>query len=154
MSESPQILVIDDDRASLLLLEYLFKSVGLGDEVKTALGSDAGLKILEVSARVGAQCPALVVLDVEMPNIDGFGVLTWIQKNFCGQRPTTIMMSASQAAQHVRQAAVLNADAYFVKFPAASSLREIYDLACRIQRGENEARGLLASFPGSLRPQT
>ena len=152
MPESSQILVIDDDRASLLLLEYLFKSVGLGDEVVTALGSDVGLKLLEERAKSGGSCPALVVLDVEMPNIDGFGILTWIHKNFCGRRPTTVMMSASQAAQHVRQAALLKADAYFVKFPPASALREIYDLACRIHRGDDTAREVLLSFPGCLRP--
>ncbi|HEU5080723.1 MAG TPA: response regulator [Opitutaceae bacterium] len=152
ISDSSPILVIDDDRSSLLLLEYLFKSIGLGGQVKTALGSEIGLKLLQERARNHGNCPTLIILDVEMPHIDGFGLLTWIHEHFCTTRPTTVMMSASQAPQHVRHAAELNADGYFVKFPAASTLREIYELAQRIHAGDECARTRLLSHPGALRP--
>jgi hypothetical protein len=52
----------------------------------------------------------------------------------------------------VRRAAELKADAYFVKFPPASILREIYELAEKIRRGDQQARDRLVDHPASLRP--
>lgn len=152
MTDKASIVIIDDDRASLLLLEYLFRNAGLGAHVKTALGSEVGLRLLEEHCECPETCPTLVILDVEMPKFDGFAVLTWIFEKFTQRRPTTIMMSASQAAHHVLRASTLNADAYFVKFPSSEALKVIYDIARRIGEGDATAREELKAFPGALHP--
>jgi DNA-binding response OmpR family regulator len=73
MIKSPKILVIDDDeKLNALLKEYLSK---FGFEVFSAIHPADGLKLLEKIS------PDLVVLDVMMPDMDGFEVCREIRKN-------------------------------------------------------------------------
>jgi DNA-binding response OmpR family regulator len=73
MSTSPKILVIDDDeKLNSLLKEYLSK---FGFEVFSATHPSDGIKL------VLQNLPDLVVLDVMMPDMDGFEVCREIRKN-------------------------------------------------------------------------
>jgi DNA-binding response OmpR family regulator len=73
MSTLPKILVIDDDeKLNSLLKEYLSK---FGFKVFSAIHPKEGLKLIEKCA------PDLVVLDVMMPDMDGFEVCREIRKN-------------------------------------------------------------------------
>ena len=72
MPNSPKILVIDDDeKLNSLLKEYLSK---FGFEVFSATHPKEGLKIFR------QMVPDLVVLDVMMPDMDGFEVCREIRK--------------------------------------------------------------------------
>ncbi|NJP06211.1 MAG: response regulator, partial [Chloroflexaceae bacterium] len=62
------ILAIDDDPDVLELIEYQLGDVG-GYQVHTADGGQAGLNA------IAAQQPDLVLLDLMMPEVDGFAVL-------------------------------------------------------------------------------
>jgi two-component system nitrogen regulation response regulator NtrX len=64
-----RILVVDDVAALAEQYAYDLKRLG-AHEVVTAISGDAALKLLDTS---GADC---VILDLEMPGMDGFGVLS------------------------------------------------------------------------------
>ena len=63
----PRVLVVDDDRDLVALLERGFRYEGF--DVATALTGDDGLELAS-----GGGCD-VVVLDIGMPGLDGFGVL-------------------------------------------------------------------------------
>ncbi|HEX6244428.1 MAG TPA: response regulator [Polyangiales bacterium] len=58
-----RVLVVDDNLTNLKLIEYLLQSRGY--EVTTAIDADTAL------SAVRAQRPALVLMDLQLPGIDG-----------------------------------------------------------------------------------
>jgi CheY-like chemotaxis protein len=67
----PKILVVDDNAVSRELLRYVLKPLGL--EVAEAA---SGLEALE---RIAEVRPDVVLLDLDMPGLDGYGVLREIR---------------------------------------------------------------------------
>ena len=67
----PRILIIDDDPTVLLGTELLLGTLGF--ETESAKNGEEGLAMLR------AQPPDLVVCDIVMPGLDGFGVLAAAQ---------------------------------------------------------------------------
>ena len=73
MSESRRILIIDDERPILLTLEALLGRHGY--KVETAATAAAAQKLLE------AKSPALVLLDLQLPDAEGFEMLDRIKND-------------------------------------------------------------------------
>lgn len=69
----PSILIIDDDDDLRTLLVYYFQSLGF-DALETTNGID-GLAVAH------HQKPDVVILDINMPNIDGFTTLETMRQN-------------------------------------------------------------------------
>lgn len=69
-----RVLVVDDDRTLLRLCDLTFTSWGLPMEVEMANDGYEGL------IKVGNHAPDLMLLDLQMPNIDGFAVIRALQK--------------------------------------------------------------------------
>ncbi|MDZ4766216.1 MAG: response regulator [Chloroflexota bacterium] len=74
MSDSIQALVIDDDRASAVILETLLLSEGMS---ATTIDHPAQL------ANIVTQLPDLriIFVDLELPTQDGYEVLGWLRAN-------------------------------------------------------------------------
>ncbi|MDI6736423.1 MAG: response regulator [bacterium] len=68
-----KVLVIDDQLFILRVIENKLKSGGL--EVITAVDGVEGLK------KAFEEKPDLIITDIMMPNLDGFGVYQELQKN-------------------------------------------------------------------------
>jgi CheY-like chemotaxis protein len=65
------VLVVDDDPDALALMSALVASMGI--EVKVARDGHQALECIR------AEIPGFVVLDLMMPRMDGFGVLSRLQ---------------------------------------------------------------------------
>jgi CheY-like chemotaxis protein len=68
--------------------------------------------------------PDLLLLDLEMPLRDGFGVLRWL-KAHPTDKLITIMLTSSDCAEHVAKAYALGANGYIIKPATARDLQEI-----------------------------
>jgi len=81
----PVVVVIDDDRASLdLMTAYLD---GLGVQVVHARDGEEGLDLIR------ALGPAAVVLDIRMPGLDGWQVLTQVREDEATRAVPVIIVS-------------------------------------------------------------
>ena len=81
-----KVLVIDDQQFILRVIESKLKSGGL--EVITAVDGVEGLK------KAFEEKPDLVMTDIMMPNLDGFGVYRELQKNPQTQKIPVIFLTA------------------------------------------------------------
>jgi len=126
----PRIFIVDDDEESFVLVSHVLKKAGVTERMEWI--GDGGLLIDRLSAaqRDKHGLPMLIVLDLKMPRVNGFEVLTWMRDAFPGeQRPVTVVMSSSGRAEDMTRALQLGALCYFEKFPSAEKFVVVYKLA-------------------------
>lgn len=70
------------------------------------------------SARAGARLPRLMLLDLNLPRLDGFGVLRRLKADVRGRVLPVVVLTSSDSPGDVREAFRLGANSYIVK-PAA-----------------------------------
>ena len=69
----PNILVVDDINANLVMLTEIIRDVGyIARPVNSAR---------EAMSAIEALAPQLILLDVSMPEVDGFELCTMLKKN-------------------------------------------------------------------------
>ena len=83
---SIRVLVVDDNFVNVKLLEELLKSASY--EVATAMSGEAALE------KVVQSRPDIVLLDVMMPDMDGYEVCRRIRQNEKTARVPVIMITA------------------------------------------------------------
>jgi DNA-binding response OmpR family regulator len=101
------VLVVDDEPNIVLSLEFLMKQAGL--EVRTAGDGQAAL------AAVQANTPDLILLDISMPNGDGFEVCRKIRENPVWQDIRIIMLTAKGKDSERERGLAAGADDYITK---------------------------------------
>ena len=101
------ILVVDDDPVIQKLLAVNFEMEGY--HVVTASDGEEALD------RVAAERPAVVVLDVMMPKVDGIEVLRRIKANPITANTPVLLLSAKAQAQDIEDGMAAGADAYLTK---------------------------------------
>ena len=97
-----KILLVDDDRDLLAMLCSIFRRAGYTDLVTASSGQEA-LQIWR------EQQPALIVLDVMMPGMDGFAVLREIRRT---SRVPVLMLTARGEAEDRIEGLETGADAF------------------------------------------
>jgi len=105
MHKSPTILVVDDDATLRLVTAQTLAAAGY--DVKD-VGSGA-----EALHEVERWSPALVVLDVSMPGMDGYAVLTELRTRGYG-RPV-LLLTAHDSSEHIVRELSAGADDYVTK---------------------------------------
>ena len=77
------VLVVDDDHGAILLLRRAMKKAGVPHPVVEVHDGLAAVHYLKGTGpyadRLQHPVPALVLLDLKMPLLDGFGLLEWLQ---------------------------------------------------------------------------
>ncbi len=91
-----KVLIIDDSLTNNVLLESLLQSAGI-DSTLAYSGKEA-LKILKIEK------PSLILLDIMMPDMDGFMVLDHINKNESTQNIPVIMITAKDDNESIMRA--------------------------------------------------
>lgn len=118
------VLVVDDDPDDLLIAERALTRSGATDAVLTCRSAEEALALLgdpEASrARHGDVFPPrLVLLDINMPTLDGFELLERLARLGLDEasRPGAIVMLSSSAAEHdrARAASFPEVQGYLVK---------------------------------------
>ena len=104
MSEKPLVLVVDDEAGIRNALKrYLTKA---GYEVHA---EDDGAKAFDAVQRL---YPKLVLLDVMMPQVDGFSALEEIRKRYSAEEIPVLMATALDDKEHIIRAMRLGANDY------------------------------------------
>ena len=113
------ILVAEDDESYALLLTRAFGEIGLANPLHLLCHGQQVIDYLsgigKYADRASYPLPGMMVLDLKMPRVDGFGVLRWIRQHpECGRFPKLIL-SSSDYEKDIELAYELGADGYLVK---------------------------------------
>jgi pilus assembly protein CpaE len=134
------ILVVDDDPDSARLIILVLRRVGY--QVKSAADGGSALSLIE------EEPPDLVVLDVMMPDMDGFEVTRRLRANPRTEAMPILMFTAKARGEDVAEGLEAGADDYLTKpVRPADLLRRVSDLLKA--RGEGTPSQPVA-LPGHL----
>lgn len=112
-----RVLVIEDSQVIQRLIEVCLRPAGF--EVEMCLDGPSGL------AAVGDLIPDLVILDVGLPGMTGWDVLSGIRANPAAEDVRVMMLTGDVHEEVRRQALELGADAYLAKPFRPQELREL-----------------------------
>lgn len=105
-----RIVIAEDDRLLRDLLEIVLREEGF--EITGFGDGQAAIQYLSV-ARDTKRLPSMILLDLNMPVVDGWGVASWLDADPVLGAIPVIVISATEA--HGKAAKALNVDAYLVK---------------------------------------
>lgn len=111
-SKGPLILIVEDDALIVALYTDVFKAQGFSVEV--AFDGKQVLEKLE-TMRQEAHIPAIILLDVLMPKMNGLEVLDSIKKNNALKNIPIIMLSNLSTGEERERALTLGANMYLIK---------------------------------------
>jgi two-component system, cell cycle response regulator DivK len=104
-SSRPEVLIADDDENIRTLVQTVLSSHGM-----TCLTASTGTEALRM---VHQHCPKAVILDVNIPGMDGFELLAEIRRERMPAR--AIMLTGCQQERDIVRGFELGADDYVVK---------------------------------------
>jgi CheY-like chemotaxis protein len=108
------VLHVDDSEDEIVLFRRAFeRSLMEGWRLQSALGGRQALEYLSKVKVEKTPKPALVLVDLKMPTINGFEVLTWLKGNL-PEVPAAVLSSSELNADRLK-ASELGAVAYVPK---------------------------------------
>lgn len=111
-----KILIADDEHKIVMTLEYAFRKAGY--EIFIARDGTEVLELLK------EQIPDLILLDIMMPNLDGYSTLEEIRKEEKYKNIKVIFLSAKTSEKDISKGMELGADAYVTKPYSIKKLTE------------------------------
>lgn len=127
------VLIIDDNDDDRILWHRALQARGLKYILEAASGAQAVEILKRAEKEPGGVRPCLLLLDLSMPQKDGFEVLRWLRARPRWKTIPVIVLSNSEAPEDVRRAYKLRCSAFVVKptDPAemmflAGSIREFW----------------------------
>ncbi|MBN8687211.1 MAG: response regulator [Chitinophagales bacterium] len=116
-----KILVVDDDPYILMSLEFLMKKNGF--EVMVARNGTEALEIVD------KQVPDIVLLDIMMPDVDGYAICKHIKSSKKLKEAKVVFMSAKSKESDIQKGYDLGASLYVTKpFSTRQLLKQVQEL--------------------------
>lgn len=103
----PKILVVDDEPHILRLVSFKLKKAGF--DVITA---DHGQQALDLAR---SEQPALILLDVMLPDIDGYAICSQLKEQLGADAPAIALLTAKSQQTDVLKGYECGADSYITK---------------------------------------
>lgn len=119
--DNKKILIVDDEPNIVLSLDYLVRKKGYMPFIARN-GSEA-------LAIAHAEIPDLILLDIMMPDIDGYEVCQTLKSDERFAATKIIFLSAKSKKEDIEKGLEMGADKYFTKpFSTKQLLQEMVDL--------------------------
>ena len=119
MSEHPTFLLVEDDNNDVLLIKRSFLKARVLNPLQVVTTGEDAIAYLsgqdKYANRLEFPLPALVLLDIQMPGVDGFQVLTWIRQQPALSAIRVVMLTFSDAMRDVNLAYQLGANSFLEK---------------------------------------
>jgi CheY-like chemotaxis protein len=115
----PTLLVIEDARDHALLVRVAARRALPGLDVRVAGDGREGIAYLAGTPpfqdRRSHPLPDLIILDLLMPEVDGFAVLEWIREQDGAIRCPIVVLTSSEQSGHEQRSIDLGAAAFHKK---------------------------------------
>jgi CheY-like chemotaxis protein len=113
MAETKKILMIDDDDEDRMLMQDMFVEIGAPDVAHYEGSGETALSYLSTLAE--NELPSVIVLDLNMPKLNGTQVLRMLKENEKFKDITVIIYSTSVNYIEKEETIKLGAHSYVIK---------------------------------------
>ena len=116
-----KILIVDDEPNIVMALEYTFKK----NNFKVFIARD-GQEALDI---LKTEIPDVIILDIMMPNVDGYATLEQIKKEERLANCKVIFLTAKNKESDMEKGLSLGANLYVTKpFSVKKLVEQVHDL--------------------------
>ena len=123
MPAVPVILVCDDDPDDQILIEGAFSEAHIRANFQFTSDGRQLIDYLEhCSTKVKKPCPNIILLDINMPGMDGKQTLTWIKSRSDYRAIPVVMYTTSTDESDIHQCYQLGANSYMTKCASFEAL--------------------------------
>lgn len=111
-----EILLVEDNPGDVLLTQEAFKRAKIKNNLYVAPDGEVALNILQKQGDyANAPTPDLILLDLNLPKVDGKEVLELVKTSDFLKRIPVVVLSSSKAEQDINQSYDLHANSYVTK---------------------------------------
>jgi CheY-like chemotaxis protein len=126
----PTILLVEDSEDDVFIMKNAMKRAGFDYPLQVVTDGQMALDYLggtgDFSDRARFPLPFIVFLDLKLPFVHGFEVLTWTRQQEALKSVAVIVLTGSDQERDQHRAYALGARSYLVKPPTAAGLVEIF----------------------------
>lgn len=120
------IVLVDDTESDRFIMGIVLQKSSLANEVLTLESGRAAIDHMDAVSAGRHPVPALLLVDVNMPGVTGFDVLSYVRsQDDYRSLPIIAMLTSSDAEEDMVRASELGADDYL---PKQSGLADFVDL--------------------------
>src|SRR6185437_1710587 len=123
------VLHVEDDPNDTLLFQHACQKAGVVFNLQAVSDGDQAIAYLRgmdsCSDRAKHPMPKLILLDLKMPRISGFDVLSWLRSEGLLTAVPVVVLTSSNHDADVKRAYALGAKSYLVKPVGFEALVEL-----------------------------
>lgn len=130
MSEIGQtILLVEDNEDDVFAMQRALRRANVTNPLQVVTDGQQAVDYLsgagEYSDRARYPLPFIVFLDLKLPYLHGFEVLTWIRRQSSLNSVVVVVLTSSAEARDYERAYALGARTYLVKPPTPETLHDL-----------------------------
>jgi CheY-like chemotaxis protein len=131
------ILHIEDDADAVFLTHRVFQKAGVSHPIDVVSDGKSALDYLTARiAGAAALLPLLILIDLDLPEKNGFEILEWISRQPALKGVMGVVLSSSLDPQSVNRAFALGAAGYLAKYPSVAEVSALYLAAQSPEKGK------------------
>ena len=132
MSNAPTILIVDDSSDDFLLLKRAFQKTGVENPLSWVRSGREAINYLSgvgpYHDRAMFPMPSVILLDLNMPDGDGFDVLTWIRNKYPSGALLIVVLTRVEEIKKINRAYKLGANSFLTKPGSPEELQELINI--------------------------
>ena len=125
----PVILLIEDSENDALLLRHAFKKAGLANPLQVVRDGVEAMSYLlgvgEFADRGKHPAPSLLLLDLNLPRLNGLELLAWLRTQPDFQHLMIVVLTGSARKEQIDTAYQMGVNSYLVKPTQAQNLQRL-----------------------------
>jgi CheY-like chemotaxis protein len=126
---SGAILLVEDNEDDVFLMQRALKKAGIANPLFLAEDGQEAIDYLAGNGKYADRStypiPAIVFLDLKLPEIRGHDVLAWIRGEPHLRNVVVVVLTSSSEPQDLKESYRLGANSYVVKPPTAEQLLDM-----------------------------
>ena len=119
------ILLVEDDKNDLLLMRHALTDAEVKNSLLVAENGEVAIELLTKQQKSGTDFDGILITDINMPKVDGFQLLKWLQNQPRLNNITKLVMSSSLLEADLARSLHFGATAYFIKPSTYASLVDL-----------------------------
>lgn len=149
MRKLKQILIVDDDPVAMFIIKRIIKKVNLCHDIYAYDNPGRALEFLQAECEAKKSCPELMIVDINMPFMDGFEFLENFRKLDFDKKEEIllVMLSTSSAQRDIEKSKAYKINAFLNKPLTEEKLLDVINSTQINRQSTPQTTGVKIQWP-------